>query len=129
MMKQFSITPLSLICYILMGVIIGISLSSIIGKKSEISKIEIQKNQLVDTVSVSDILIKRGKVYVRDFVIDVNDPFGQKCTDTVTVLDLKSSPSKDNLVYVKWTFNKWNDTTKYISSEINYFTKGLRELK
>lgn len=128
-MKQFSITPLSLICYILMGVIIGISLSSIIGKKSEISKIEIQKNQLVDTVSVSDILIKRGKVYVRDFVIDVNDPFGQKCTDTVTVLDLKSSPSKDNLVYVKWTFNKWNDTTKYISSEINYFTKGLRELK
>lgn len=124
MMKQLKITKGILLCVVLLTGLIGFT----IGFKVSESNVQKEVSAKIDTVLTSDIMVKKGNVYVRDFVIDINDPFGQKCSDTVTVLDLKTSTSKDNLVYVKWTFNKWNDTTKYISSELNFFTKGLRKL-
>lgn len=128
MMKQLKITTGILFCAVVLSGLIGFTIGFKTAEPSTPIEVAKKIDTCIDTAKISEITVTKGEVYVRDFVNDINDPFGKKSTDTVTVIDLKSSTTED-LVYVKWTFNRWNDTSKYISSPLDFFIKGLRKVK
>jgi hypothetical protein len=116
---------------ILGALILGISIGYFVSKSNK--TIEQSKNDTSKSIIVQndnkEFSLKKGGVYVKQFNVDLNDPFSQSITDTITVLDLQSSPKNSDLIYVKWTFNKWKDSTRYISTELDYLIKNIKELR
>lgn len=88
-------------------------------------------NQITSETSIqpTEFTVKKGGVYTRQSFVDVNDPFNVPIIDTITVLDLQTSKKANDLIYVKWTFNNWHDTTRYLSTELKIFTLGLEEIE
>lgn len=95
-----------------------------------------EKNQQVvnsttpeSSIQSTEFTVKKGAVYTRQSFVDINDPFNVPIIDTITVLDLQTSKNENDLIYVKWTFNNWHDTTRFLSTELKIFTIGLQEIK
>lgn len=95
-----------------------------------------EKNQQVSvsttpetSIQSTEFTVKKGGVYKRQSFVDVNDPFNVPIIDTITALDLQTSKKANDLIYVKWTFNNWHDTTRYLSTELKIFTIGLEEIQ
>lgn len=116
---------------ILGALILGISIGYFVSKSNK--TIEQSKNDTSKSIIVQndnkEFSLKKGGVYVKQFNVDLNDPFSQSIKDTITVLDLQSSPKNSDLIYVKWTFNKWKDSTRYISTELDYLIKNIKEIR
>ena len=77
--------------------------------------------------TVSSDLVKGG-VYEKEFFKDCSDPFAQVKKDTIVILDLQQSKRK-RAIYAKWTYLKWNDTTRFISSEVSYLSENTKRIK
>ena len=111
---------------IISSVLVGISIGYFLFKSPSKTK---EDNFFNSKNSPNEFSLKKGGVYVKKFGLNLNDPFSKPDIDTITILDLKSSYKDNNLIYVKWTFNKWKDTSRYISSEMDYMVKDIQELK
>jgi hypothetical protein len=88
-----------------------------------------QKKETIIEKQVDTFTVLKGATYTKSFFNDENDPFLKPILDTVTVLDLQKSKKDANTIYVKFTFDKWKDTTQFISTELNYFSIGLKRIK
>lgn len=86
--------------------------------------VELKTEYLDSTVDIT-----KGKSYVKVFCDDEKDPFSKTTFDTITILDIKKSKFNSDLIYVKWTFNKWRDTSKFISSEYKYLESSIKKIK
>ena len=116
---------------ILAAMLVGIFIGYFVSNKSQstqTTKVENSKPIVIKT-EPHEFSLKKGGVYVKQFNLDSNDPFAVSVIDTITVLDFQSSSKNSDLIYVKWTFNKWNDSSRFISSELSYLAKNMKELK
>lgn len=98
------------------------------------TKVEEYSEQITNTsvetsIQPTEFTVKKGGVYKRKSFVDTNDPFNVPIIDTITVIDLQTSKHTPELIYVKWTFNNWHDTTRYLSTELSIFTINLEEIK
>lgn len=128
MTKQVKITAGVLLCIVVLAILIGIYVGSIFDSKTE--QIVAKK---VDT-SIADIKseefeVKKGCIYAKSFSMDSNDPFTESRIDTIKILELASSNKEPYKVYVKWTFTRWNDTTRYLSTPLEYLSRDIKEIK
>jgi hypothetical protein len=109
----------------LLGVLIGLINAPKAGKYSE----ETTNTSVETSIQPTEFTVKKGGVYKRKSFVDVNDPFNVPIIDTITVIDLQTSKHTPELIYVKWTFNNWHDTTRYLSTELSIFTINIEEIK
>lgn len=64
--------------------------------------------------------IVNGQYYVREVVLDEQDPFEVISRDTIIILEQKNG-------YVKWTLKKWQDNSNFwISTPEKYMIKRIK---
>lgn len=77
--------------------------------------------------TVATDLVKGG-VYEKEFYKNSSDPFAKVEKDTIVILDLQES-KRNGYTYAKWTYQKWNDTTRFISTDVLYLSENTKRIK
>ena len=127
-------SKLALFITICSSILLGLGIGYIFGKsitygiiKESKHDVEFKSEHLKNKSLTFDL--RKGGVYLKKFNFDYDDPFSKTMTDTITILDFKTSPRNPDLIYAKWTFNRWKDSTKYISSDVKFLSQDIEEIK
>lgn len=112
------IIPMS---FLLLGIIIE-KLIQINNNNKVYHDVELNKD------NSNHMVIKKGEIYVKEFFNDSKDPFNKPIYDTITILEIKKSLTNPEFTYVKWTLNKWKDTTSFISSDYEYLENSIKKI-
>ena len=117
-MKKFITTPvlIATIGSIVIGVLLG--------------RMTVDYNHDVTCVSEKQntALLVKGGVYEKEFYKNSSDPFAKVEKDTIVILDLQES-KRNGYTYAKWTYQKWNDTTRFISTDALYLSENTKRIK
>jgi hypothetical protein len=127
-MKKISIKTTIVVGVVLSGLIVSYLVSN---NNHDVTCVSNNNNNNHDVTCVTkndNFDITKDGVYLKEFYKDSDDPFTKVNKDTIRILDIQES-KRNGKFYVKWTFTKWNDTTRYISSELSYIAENTIRIK